>query len=124
LLSIGLRQGSWAALDQAIELLLPPFSTLVLLSVGVSGIHLLWSSLRPLFPLSVSIGLAVAWVAFPFCALAVDRAPALVYRALLHSPLYLSWRLWVGLKAHLSGERVRWVRTRRREEVEQHTSEA
>jgi cytochrome c-type biogenesis protein CcmH/NrfF len=44
--------------------------------------------------------------------------------ALLYSPLYLGWRLWLGPKANLTVERVRWVRTRRREEIEQHTSEA
>jgi hypothetical protein len=124
LLSIGLRRGSWAALDQAIELLLPSFSALVLLSLGVAGLHLVWSSLRPLFPVPVSVGLAIAWVVFPFVALGVARASPSVYRALLCGPFYLVWRLWLGLKANLSGERVRWVRTRRHEEIEQHTSEA
>jgi cellulose synthase/poly-beta-1,6-N-acetylglucosamine synthase-like glycosyltransferase len=120
LLSLGLRQGSWAALDQALELFLPPFSALVLLSVGVASAHLFWGSLRPLLPLSASLGAAVAWIAVPFLGLQIAGAPRSVYRALLFSPLYLVWRLWIGLKANLRAERVQWVRTRRREEVEPH----
>jgi cellulose synthase/poly-beta-1,6-N-acetylglucosamine synthase-like glycosyltransferase len=124
LLRIGLAHGNWAALDQAIELLLPPFSALVLLSATVAVVHLLCPGVRPLLPVSASLGLAAAWIVFPFLGLWVDRAPPAVYRALLYSPLYLTWRLWVGLKANLKRERVQWVRTRRREEVEHHGTEA
>lgn len=123
LLRIGLRQGSWAALDQAVELILPPFSVLVPLSLGLAGCHLAWPALRPLLPASASVALAAAWIVFPFVGLWADRAPTSVYRALLYGPFYLAWRLWVGARANLRGKRVRWVRTRRHEEVERHPSE-
>ena len=121
LLRLGLRKRDWAELDQAVELLLPPFSVLALLSVCVAGIQWMWSSLRPLFPLPVSVGFVLAWVLFPFLGLWIDRAPTPAYQALLCGPFYLVWRLWLGFQARIRGKRVRWVRTRRREEVEPQT---
>jgi len=117
LLGLGLRRRDWAALDKAVELLLPSFSFLALLSVCVAGIQGVWSSLYVLFPLPVSIAFVLAWVLFPFLGLWIDRAPASCYRALVYSPLYLLWRLGLGLRARILGEQVRWVRTRRREEI-------
>lgn len=117
LLKLGVLRRDWAALDKAIELLLPSFSVLALLSVCVAGIQGVWSSLSSLFSLPVSIGAVLAWILFPFLALWIDRAPASSYRVLLYSPLYLLWRLGLGLRARVLGEQVRWVRTRRHEEV-------
>lgn len=117
LLGLGLRGRDWAAFDKAVELLLPPFSFLALLSVCVAGIQGVWSSLHVLFPLSVSIAFVLAWVLFPFLGLWIDRAPASSYRVLLYSPFYLLWRLGLGFQARVLGERVRWVRTPRREEI-------
>jgi len=116
-----LHRCDWAALDQAIELLLPPLSVLALLSFLLLASQLAWRSVSLLFPLPVSTGVACAWLAFPLIGLLVDRAPAGAYRALVLSPAYLAWRLWMGLRALMLGKRVRWVRTRRREE-ERHTS--
>jgi len=121
LFGLGLRRRDWAALDQAVELLLPPFSVLALLSVCVAGIQWMWSSLRPLFPLPVSVGFVLAWVLFPFLGLWIDRAPTSAYQALLYGPFYLVWRLWLGFQARIRGKRVRWVRTKRREEAEPQT---
>ena len=123
LLRLGLRKRDWAALDQAAELLLPPLSALALLAVSLAGIQGVWFSLRPLFPLPVSIGFVLAWVLFPFLGLWIDGAPASAYRALVHVPFYLLWRLWLGFWARVRGERVRWIRTRRREEIKPPTPE-
>jgi cellulose synthase/poly-beta-1,6-N-acetylglucosamine synthase-like glycosyltransferase len=117
LLGLALRRRDWAALDKAADLLLPSFSFLALLSVCVAGIQGVWSSLHVLFPLSASLAFVLAWVLFPFLGLWIDCAPASSYRALLYSPFYLLWRLGLGFQARVLGERVRWVRTRRREEI-------
>lgn len=117
LFGLGLRKHNWAALDKALELLLPSFSLLALLSVCVAAIQGVWSSLHVLFPLPASIACVLAWVLFPFLGLWIDRASASSYRALLYSPFYLLWRLWLGFQAKVLGGRVRWVRTRRREEI-------
>ena len=118
LLKSGLQKGDWAALDQAIELLLPPLSVLALLSVCVAAIQWLWPAVHLLFPLSMSVGIGVAWTVFPFLGLWIDGAPASAYRSLVYSPFYLLWRLCIGLRARVQGRRVRWVRTRRQEERE------
>jgi cellulose synthase/poly-beta-1,6-N-acetylglucosamine synthase-like glycosyltransferase len=117
LLGLGLWRRDWAALDKAVELLLPSFSFLALLSVCVAGIQGVWPSSHALFPLSASMAFVLAWVLFPFLGLWIDHAPASAYRALLYSPFYLLWRLWVGFQARVLGDRVRWVRTPRREEI-------
>jgi cellulose synthase/poly-beta-1,6-N-acetylglucosamine synthase-like glycosyltransferase len=107
------------ALDLAIELLLPSFSTLALLSVVALGLDLLlrWGGLSPFVPLWASTAGVVLWVAFPFLALLAEGAPPSAYRALIYAPAYLVWRAWVGLMVWLKRGRVEWVRTKRREET-------
>jgi cellulose synthase/poly-beta-1,6-N-acetylglucosamine synthase-like glycosyltransferase len=117
LLRSGVEGWNWAAFEQAIALLLPSFSTLVSLSILVVGLQWAWGSLGLLLPQPVSIGFVLAWALLPFLGLWADRAPASAYRALLYGPLYLLWRLWIGFQARIQGRRVRWIRTKRCEEV-------
>jgi cellulose synthase/poly-beta-1,6-N-acetylglucosamine synthase-like glycosyltransferase len=117
LLGLGLRKGDWAALDGAVELLLPPYSVLALLSVLALIVQVMCPSLPFLLPLAVSTSLASLWVIFPFAGLFADRAPLSAYGALLYGPFYLLWRISVGLWARVRGERVRWVRTQRHGET-------
>jgi cellulose synthase/poly-beta-1,6-N-acetylglucosamine synthase-like glycosyltransferase len=116
LLKQALQRCDEAALDQAIELLLPPFSVLTLLSLCLAVVQWMWPVLHPLFPAPVSTAIAVAWIVFPFVGLWIDHAPWSAYRALVHSPFYLIWRLWLGFQARVRREKIQWIRTRRREE--------
>lgn len=118
LLRQGLRRRDWAALDQAVELLLPPISVLAAFSLAVAVVQGLWPSLGPLLPFPASAAMALAWIAFPFLGLAIDRAPGAAFRSLFYAPFYLIWRLWIGLWARIRGRGVRWIRTRRQEEVD------
>jgi len=119
LLKAALSNRNLSALDLAIELLLPSFSTLALLSIATLGLHLLllWIGSPSLLPLWVSIAIIGLWVAFPFLALMGEGAPTSAYRALVYAPAYLAWRIWIGLKVWLKRGRVEWVRTKRREET-------
>ncbi len=119
LLKLFLQRRDLALLDQAIELSLPPFTFLASLSVVIAGMQLIWPALQPLFSLAPVLLMATAWVAFPFVGLAIDTAPFSLYKALLHGPIYVVWRLWAGLRARFLGQKVRWVRTPRREELSQ-----
>ncbi len=112
-------QRDWAALDQAIEQVLPPLSLLAVVAFGVAGVHVLVPTVRPVLPAWASVAMAGAWVVLPFIGLAIDGAAARCYGALLLAPAYIVWRLAVGLASALLGKRVRWVRTRRREEIHQ-----
>lgn len=117
LLKLFLQKRDLALLDQAIELLLPPFTFLAVLSVVIAGVQWLWPAAQPLFPLAPALLMAATWIAFPFIGLTIDKAPLSLYKALLYSPFYVAWRLWAGLRARLLGQQVRWVRTPRREEI-------
>jgi cellulose synthase/poly-beta-1,6-N-acetylglucosamine synthase-like glycosyltransferase len=117
LLKLGFQKCNWAALDQAVELLLPPLSALALLSMGIAMTQWMWPSLGLVLPPLVSASIVVAWAIFPFLGLWADRAPLSSYRALLRSPFYLFWRLWLSFQVRIFGKRVQWVRTKRREEV-------
>jgi cellulose synthase/poly-beta-1,6-N-acetylglucosamine synthase-like glycosyltransferase len=117
LLKLGFEEWNWAVLEQAVGLLLPSFSTLVSLSILVVGVQWIWASLGLLLPQPVCIGFVLAWALLPFLGLWADRAPASAYRALLYSPLYLIWRLWIGFQARIRGRRVRWIRTRRCQDI-------
>lgn len=115
LLRMGLGQLNLAALDQAIELLLPPFSMLALLSAFIVFIQAIWRSLG-LLSFGGAVLMFCLWGAFPIIGLVFERAPASAYRSLLFSPIYLVWRVVLGARARLKGGRVEWVRTRRQEE--------
>ena len=116
LLRAAWRQHSLDALDSALELALPPFSVLCVLSSGlvvVQGILLLAQVDTPLF---ASIALTALVLMYPMLGLRIDRAPISSFRTLLLGPLYALWRVWVGLTVRLRRGRVPWVRTRREEE--------
>jgi cellulose synthase/poly-beta-1,6-N-acetylglucosamine synthase-like glycosyltransferase len=116
LLKYGLRAGNLAALDRAVELLLPSFSMLAAATLALGIIQSLWSSLILLFPLPVTLAGIVAWILFPFVGLLVDRAPRWTYETLLYAPVYAAWRIVQGARATLRRGQVEWIRTRRREE--------
>jgi len=115
---MGLGHLDFPALDQAMDLLLPSFSALALLSVLMVVIQLLLPQLLLLLPLKILLGITVLWVFFPFLGLLIDGAPASAYSALLYGPFYLLWRTWIGVKVKLKRGRIEWVRTKRREEIE------
>lgn len=119
LLKEGIKRRNWAALDLGVELLLPSFSWLALLTVIV----LLMMALYPcptLFSLWSMVGMTLAWVLFPFLGLWLSGAPSKLYLALCLGPVYMIWRIWIGLWALVRGKKVTWVRTQRREEFEGH----
>ncbi|MBI5564535.1 MAG: glycosyltransferase family 2 protein [Chloroflexi bacterium] len=116
LLRRGLQKRDLAVLDRAIELLLPSFSTLSVATIGLLLVQLLWPGLNLLLSAWAMLVSALAWVAFPVAGLIIDRSPAWTYKALLHAPIYILWRISQGLQATFKRGRVDWVRTRRREE--------
>lgn len=119
LLRTALSSCNWSAFDLAIELLLPSFSSLILLSFAVLGLCWVLKSvgLVLFLPLWIPFASAGLWGIFPFLALLVDGAPPPMFRAIIHAPAYLVWRVGVGLKVWLKRGQVKWVRTKRREET-------
>jgi cellulose synthase/poly-beta-1,6-N-acetylglucosamine synthase-like glycosyltransferase len=115
LLREGLRRRDSKLLDGAFQGLFPSYSTLTMLSFVIMAVALvidrwLWHFLSP--------GLIVAWAIltallffYPFIGLALEKAPARAYVAILAGPFFVLWRTWLALKLRLGRTPVTWVRT-------------
>jgi cellulose synthase/poly-beta-1,6-N-acetylglucosamine synthase-like glycosyltransferase len=116
LLSAAWKRRSLDALDRALELALPPFSVLSVLAVGLLVFQLMLKVLGVPFPLLPGGLLVGAACVYPFLGLLAERAPWSSFRALLYGPVYVFWRVWVGLRVQLRRGQIPWIRTRRAEE--------
>jgi len=113
------RNRSLSALDRVFELVLPAFSSLSMLAVGlviwqiVLGPHRDWTSF------AASVCLLVMALLYPVLGLLAERAPRQSFYALVYGPAYAAWRVWLGIVARIRRGRIPWIRTRRAEEEEQ-----
>ncbi len=110
------RDKSLAALDLALELILPSFSVLVFLAVGLVAIQLALGIGLSSFSFILSSALVIVLFVYPFVGLWAERAPAACFKALLYGPAYVGWRFFLGIVARLRRGRIQWIRTRRVEE--------
>jgi cellulose synthase/poly-beta-1,6-N-acetylglucosamine synthase-like glycosyltransferase len=110
LIGEGLRRRNFLLLDAAIEQLIPPFSVVAGLSVVTLLAALLLRSPR-------AIGLAVAnivgQIIYIFAGLILARAPRTLYQALLFTPGFILWKLWLYVRLLLGIKPGGWVRTAR-----------
>jgi cellulose synthase/poly-beta-1,6-N-acetylglucosamine synthase-like glycosyltransferase len=111
LLVAGLRYRCLVRLEAIAELLTPPLSLLVSSCVlTFVAALLLWSPIGILLGLLLVVGI-IYYVA---TALYLLQAPAAVYKALLHAPGFVLWKLWVFFVLKRSRKRTNeWVRTAR-----------
>ena len=109
LLGTGLRTKSIVRLEAVAELLTPPLSLLVAVCLLVSAVSLLlWSPLEMLFALLLVAGVAY----YVATALYLLRAPSAVYKALLHAPGFVLWKLWIFFVLSRSRKHTKdWIRT-------------
>jgi 1,2-diacylglycerol 3-beta-glucosyltransferase len=111
LLREGLRRGEFALLDGAAQCILPPYSTLTLISMAVLMVHLaLWPVLTPVLTYSWAVVVFLLAV-YPLLGLALERAPPRAYLAILSGPAFIVWRTWLSLVSRFGSETVTWVRT-------------
>ena len=109
LLGYGLRKHSWASIDGALELLIPPFSILIALMLVLLGLSLL-SGVTGLIVVA-AIGLvAQCLYTLRGVMLASKRYPH-VYPALLFVPAFVLWRLWLYAAVLTRRGPVQWTRT-------------
>jgi len=109
LLARGVGRLDADAFDKLLELLLPPFSMMALLSPLLVAMR--WLTKERTMP-----GLALwgaSWL-FPVVGLMLERAPRTAYRALLIGPFYVMWRLWIGVRVRGRRAPIAWVRTQHR----------
>jgi cellulose synthase/poly-beta-1,6-N-acetylglucosamine synthase-like glycosyltransferase len=111
LLKAGMRNRDFARLEAIAELLTPPLSYLIgLCLLTLLGSMLLWSIPSLLMSLVIAAGL--------FCylssAIYLVRPPRSLFRALLHAPGFMLWKLWVILVVKRSKKHTaEWIRTSR-----------
>lgn len=105
----GVGQLDIDAFDKLLELTLPPFSTIAVLAPVMTTFRMLIRE-RP----GVGVALwAISWL-FPLFGLMLERSPRSAYRALLIGPVYVLWRLWIGIRVRLRRTPIDWVRTQHR----------
>jgi hypothetical protein len=110
LLRLGLRTRNAAALDAAVEQLVPPLSVpFAVASAALAAGVLLREPGVWLF----SVLLLVLQTVYVVAGLVLARVPVRVYAALLHVPIYVAWKSMLYLRALLGPRRRRWVRTSR-----------
>ncbi len=111
LLKAGLSTRSFVRIEAMLELLTPPLSFMVAsCSLAFIAALLLWS------PLEIGLGVALlgGLVGYIATALYLLRAPKAVYKALLHAPGFVLWKLWVYFVLSRSRKHTgEWVRTAR-----------
>ena len=107
LLSAGLRTRNIVPLEAIAELLTPPLSLLVASCLFIFAASLLlWNPGEILFGFLLVVGI-VYYVATAFYLL---RPPAAVYKALLHAPGFVLWKLWVFFVLRRSRKNAKeWV---------------
>jgi cellulose synthase/poly-beta-1,6-N-acetylglucosamine synthase-like glycosyltransferase len=112
----GIRDRNLSAIDQAIELILPPFSILTAVAVVLLLLQALFAGNRGSYSLELSAGVTIALLLVPVFGLLLDRAPVSLYPFVFLGPIYTLWRNWIGLVTLLRSENLQWIRTKRTEE--------
>jgi len=100
-----------AAADAILDHLVPPLSVLV---VAVGGVTLASAVVGGRSGARSGVILGSALGAHVFSALVLARAPASVYRSLLHAPAMVLWKLRLWLRMLARPGEGGWVRTARR----------
>ena len=111
LLAAGLRNRDFVRLEAVAELLTPPLSLLASSSLLILIAALfLWWPLTLLFSFALLCGLAC----YIGTAMYLLRPPRAVYKAFLHAPGFMLWKIWVILVLRRSPKHTsEWVRTSR-----------
>jgi cellulose synthase/poly-beta-1,6-N-acetylglucosamine synthase-like glycosyltransferase len=125
-----LGSGEWGQayrnFDAAMEHLIPPFTVLLALSILLSAAAILlfaltlWLARSALFSAAINIFLTLFLVLgqtiYIGIGLRLARIPKEIYRALLHAPAFMLWKLVLYARVVAGRQQKGWVRTARNEE--------
>jgi cellulose synthase/poly-beta-1,6-N-acetylglucosamine synthase-like glycosyltransferase len=115
LLGEGLKRRNLALLDGALQAIFPSYSTLSLLALIVFAIQVAIDYfIEPGFPgllLGAWAAMVVTLLIYPLIGLALERAPARAYIAILLGPYFILWRTWLALISRFGRKQVTWIRT-------------
>jgi cellulose synthase/poly-beta-1,6-N-acetylglucosamine synthase-like glycosyltransferase len=111
----GLKRRNSAVLDGALQASLPSYSTLSLIVLIILAIQVpidYFIESIVLWPLnSAWAAMAITLLMYPLFGLALERAPARAYIAILLGPYFILWRTWLALISRFGRKQVTWIRT-------------
>ena len=111
----GMKRRNLAMLDGALQASLPSYSTLSLIALIVMGIQVpidYFVESIILWPLnSAWAAMVISLLMYPLLGLALERAPARAYIAILLGPYFILWRTWLALVSRFGRKQVTWIRT-------------
>lgn len=108
-----LRSGRWKYIDALLDLLVPPFTLMLLLAALAIAAGWLFNQS---FTLQMGILGIAAIAVYCLSALLQTRAPWQVWKNLLAAPLFLLWKIPLSLKL-LGSRQKNWNRTTRKDEL-------
>lgn len=115
LIGEGMKRRNLAMLDGALQASFPSYSTLSLLVWIVLAIQIPMDFFIESIFLGPQIGAWAAMVVmlmiYPLVGLAMERAPARAYIAILSGPYFILWRTWLALISRFGRKQVTWIRT-------------
>lgn len=101
------RVSPFVLLDAMLDLLIPPFAI-------VAGMTLAFLALAPWlggrWGVAVGLYLLIGQLLYLLSGLLLTKAPAKVYLALLYTPIFIIWKIWLYLRVLFRFERQGWVR--------------
>jgi 1,2-diacylglycerol 3-beta-glucosyltransferase len=128
--SRALGRGQWGQaylnFDAAMEHLIPPFTVLVSLALLLSAAALLlfvlsfwlapsalsWATANLLLALFLALGQTI----YLGVGLHLAKAPKAIYKALLHAPAFVLWKLVLYSRILMGQQQKSWIRTARNDE--------
>jgi len=113
LLRQGIARRSLPMLEDALQILMPTYSTLTVLAVFLTALSWLVSSTLPFWLPWAFTAIAIALFIFPLLNLALERAPGKAFWVILTGPVYILWRSWLKLYATLREKDDIWAKTPR-----------
>jgi cellulose synthase/poly-beta-1,6-N-acetylglucosamine synthase-like glycosyltransferase len=115
LLVEAIKRHDLALLDGALQAYLPSFSTLTVVSIIALLAQILLARLvESAFPVTLIYawtGVCMVLFAYPLFGLALERAPARAYIAILMGPYFILWRTWLALTSRFGKKQITWIRT-------------
>lgn len=109
LLLHGLRRRSWTSIDGALELLIPPFSILMGVTLLLFGLSILSGS--GLLIAVAAVGLVAQCLYIWRGLVLVSERDQRIYRALFFAPVFIVKRMWQYVAVLTRRGRVQWART-------------
>jgi cellulose synthase/poly-beta-1,6-N-acetylglucosamine synthase-like glycosyltransferase len=123
LLRSGLRHLTWPQIDGALELVMPSYSTLLMIALLTTVAWAILPGVAQTLPWPWFAVIWVGFLAYPPMGLLLERAPTKLYLYLTFAPFYAVWRTWLRVWIRFRHGSSAWMRTPRSTEMVRKTAE-